>query len=170
MHDHRLGVESIRSVHVVTFEPAASFDDPRPDSPLAARFSLPWSLATMIVTGTTAADAFDPRGPNAEAVGSLAERVRVTASDSMTSARPERQIAQVEVTTLSGATHRAQVNMPRGEARESPLTDAELDAKFRRLATRSLRRPSAEKLLRRLRRLSEEPDIAELQEHWMEAE
>lgn len=99
---------------------------PRPNA-LSTRFSLPYAVATAILTGETGPSAFEWRPDVAE----LAARVRVTADPALDARWPGDAPARVRIVTRSGEAER-QVDNPHGHHTD-PATREELRAKFEHL-------------------------------------
>ncbi len=75
-----LDPENIEQITVRTFELGATLDDGEPRSVLAAKFSLPYTLAIKATTGRSDADVFSPEVLDDPRVRQLANRVTVTAA------------------------------------------------------------------------------------------
>ena len=131
----RLDPAAVAGVEVQSYAFAAELDDPAPRNMLAARFSVPFAVATALVTGRTDIDSFtaarlaDPR------IRGLAERVRVIEDPAMTAALPDRRPANVVLTMADGRRLEAGTATNRGDWAD-PYGVAELREKFLSLATR----------------------------------
>ena len=100
---------------------------PRPNA-LSTRFSLPYAVATAIVTGETGPGSFEWRADVAE----LAARVHVTADPDLDALWPGAAPARVRIVSTSGTVEH-QVDNPHGH-HSDPATRDELRAKFERIA------------------------------------
>lgn len=125
--------EQVGAVAVETYVWAAQLDSPQAPNMLAAKFSIPFALATTIVHGAATVPAF--RGPAREnpAVQALAQRVTVEEDPAMTAQLPGLRPARVRITLADGSVHSAEVTTNRGDT-EDPYAEAEVRAKFRELA------------------------------------
>ncbi|HEV7267551.1 MAG TPA: MmgE/PrpD family protein [Falsiroseomonas sp.] len=125
--------DQVRSIEVKTYVWAAQLDSPLAPNMLAAKFSIPFALATTIVHGAATVSAF--RGPAREnpAVQALARRVTVNEDPAFTAQLPGLRPARVRLTLADGSVHGAEVTTNRGDT-EDPYTEAEVRAKFRELA------------------------------------
>jgi 2-methylcitrate dehydratase PrpD len=125
--------DQVRRIEVATYVWAAQLDSPAAPNMLAAKFSIPFALATTIAHGAATVPAF--RGPAREnpAVQALAARVTVTEDPAMTALLPGLRPARLRVTLADGSRHEAEVTTNRGDT-EDPYTEAEVRAKFRELA------------------------------------
>lgn len=122
--DGRSG-DTIAAVEVRTFAFAASLGGVRPDTDMAARFSLPYSLATFATDGRLAAPQYLPDQLRRPEVSDLATRVAVAEHPAYTAALPHERPTCVTVRFADGSTATAEVRNARGNPSE-PLPDAEL--------------------------------------------
>jgi 2-methylcitrate dehydratase PrpD len=147
---HDLRVNTVRRIEVGLV--AAAFpiicepflEKRRPRSVVDAQFSLPFSVAVALVTGSASPDEFTvarATDPEVRRVMDLVEPQRDAALDAR---YPDVWPSWVRVTTSSGV-HEARIDHPRGDPENFP-TDGELNAKFRRLAARSLDGPAIDRL------------------------
>lgn len=125
--------EQVRAMAVETYVWAAQLDSPLAPNMLAAKFSIPFALATTIAHGAATVPAF--RGPAREdpAVQALARRVTVDEDPALTAMLPGLRPARLRLTLADGSVHQAEVTTNRGDT-EDPYTGAEVRAKFRELA------------------------------------
>jgi 2-methylcitrate dehydratase PrpD len=125
--------DQLRAIEVDTYVWAAQLDSPLAPNMLAAKFSIPFALATTIVHGAATVPAF--RGPAREnpVVQALAQRVTVNEDPAFTAQLPGLRPARVRVTLADGSVHAADVTTNRGDT-EDPYTEAEVRQKFRELA------------------------------------
>lgn len=125
--------DQVRAIEVDTYVWAAQLDSPLAPNMLAAKFSIPFALATTIAHGAATVPAF--RGPAREnaAVLALASRVAVNEDAALTAMLPGLRPARLRMTLADGSVHEASVTTNRGDT-EDPYTEAEVRAKFRELA------------------------------------
>jgi 2-methylcitrate dehydratase PrpD len=125
--------DQVRRIEVETYVWAAQLDSPAAPNMLAAKFSIPFALATTIAHGAATVPAF--RGPAREnpAVTALAARIRVNEDPAMTAQLPGLRPARLRLKLADGNVHEAEVTTNRGDT-EDPYTEAEVRAKFRELA------------------------------------
>jgi 2-methylcitrate dehydratase PrpD len=116
-------------VHVY---PAAHdlLDGIEPTTPYAAKFSLPFTVATAMCRGQVGLEDFDDI--EAKDVRDVLPKVRVVRDESLGADYPVKWPARVVVRLNDGRSFGAQVEFPRGDVR-NPLTQEELDRKFRTL-------------------------------------
>jgi len=137
-----------------------------PENPNEARFSLPYCLAATLADGMPTVAAFTPEAIRRPALLALMERVTVTVDPALSADRPitegvERGV--VKVVLRDGSTKEASVLVPRGHA-SAPLSDAELEAKFRDCAVRALPPEAIDAVLDRLARFGRLNRVSELTE------
>ena len=123
-------VDSLAAITVRTFDAAARLGERYPTTGLAARYSIPFTLASHIVHGHTGPEAF--RG---EALGDLRVRhvaslVSLEESPTMTAALPHR-LTEVIVTLRNGQVLRGTSDGSPGDPTQ-PLPESDLQDKFLR--------------------------------------
>jgi 2-methylcitrate dehydratase PrpD len=125
--------DQVRAIEVDTYVWAAQLDSPLAPNMLAAKFSIPFALATTIAHGAATVPAFRAPARENPAVQSLAQRVTVNEDASLTAMLPGLRPARLRLTLADGSVHEASVTTNRGDT-EDPYTEAEVRAKFRELA------------------------------------
>lgn len=100
---------------------------------LAAKFSLPFSIATTIVHGAATVPAFREPARTDETIRALARCVFVREDPEATAKLPALRPAKVTITLKDGRVLRAQAMTNRGDT-EDPYTPAEVRQKFFDLA------------------------------------
>ena len=125
----RLEPQEVERVRVVGNSYMTRLARPDPENPLAAKFSVPFAIATAIVKDGTGMQAFQQDAVDDPAARSLAQRVTVEEDSSYTAGWPSRQTCLVEVTTTTGETLVGRVDNPRGEAVD-PVSYRQVEDKF----------------------------------------
>ncbi|HEU5395152.1 MAG TPA: MmgE/PrpD family protein, partial [Candidatus Methylomirabilis sp.] len=129
---HRPDPQSIRSVTVRLYGAAHRLLQPiQPTSPYAAKFSVPYCVATALLHGAVGPDAFTEARLGEEAVRALLEKVRLAHDPTLDGAYPEQWPAVIELETTA-ATNTARVDIPRGDPAR-PMSEADLLTKFNTL-------------------------------------
>jgi len=123
----------VRSVEVRTTAATAAFAAVADDE-LAARFSVPTSVAVALLTGRLDETTLDGPTVASAAVRSLAGRVQVVHDPALDAGYPAGRPARVTVTLADGRELRAECGRPRGDA-DRALTRGELAGKAERLLT-----------------------------------
>ena len=94
--------------------------------------SIPYSLAVALCTGKAGLDKFTDKFINDKNIQAITDKVTVTDVEDLTVLCPQKRVAEVTVKTKTGVFSK-RVDFPKGEP-ESPLSQQELEAKFRGLA------------------------------------
>ncbi|MBL8381739.1 MAG: MmgE/PrpD family protein [Burkholderiales bacterium] len=156
-----LRADEIARVDVLSYRYAAELDDQAPRNVLAAKFSVPFAVATRIVTGASGLASFTWERVRDDAVRALAARVFVAEDPALTAMLPRLRPARVRITRTDGSVLDAAADANRGDDQD-PYGRAELDEKFLELAGRTLSAPAARALHQRLHRLDDVADVAAL--------
>jgi len=159
-------VEEIDAITVETFDAAADIiGDPekwRPRSRETADHSLPYCVAVALMDGQVWREQFDEARFTDENLLRLVAKTRVVRNADLTARYPEGIPNRITVQTRSGSeVYKKEVTYPRGHAR-NPMTDAEVEQKFRQLAAPILPADRLAEALDRLWNLEKERDIGGL--------
>jgi 2-methylcitrate dehydratase PrpD len=146
--------EGIESVLVETYAGAAAFDDPEPPNDLAARFSIPYTVAVALVTGHLDNTSFQSPWFEDGRVRSLARRVEVRHRRELDARYPGGRPALVTVRLRKGEPMRAEAFVPRGDGVDA-LDDADVIDKPRRLLVSRVPERRADELLAAVRDLAD---------------
>jgi 2-methylcitrate dehydratase PrpD len=149
----RFEVREIVAVEVATYPAAAAFADPRPGNDLAARFSIPWTVAVGLVRGGLEGSGFEPEALADGSLQDLAARVRVRADPELAAGYPAGRPAVVTIHLRDGTTTAARAERPRGDG-PSALADPEVRSKPLRLLEPRLGAAAAEALVSAVDRLA----------------
>jgi 2-methylcitrate dehydratase len=125
-----------------------------PQTRETADHSLPYMLAVALVDGRITPASFEPKRYLDPALRPLMNRIRVTESPELTRRFPRELPSQIDVTTRSGRRYTERAEYPKGHA-ENPMTDADVEAKFRDLSEDVMGRAQAAGALETLWRLDE---------------
>ena len=151
-----LDPDSVQAIEIRTFRFAAMMNDPHPPTDLGAKFSVPYCVAAMVCFGSVELDAFKPAAMRRRDLQQLSARVEVVEEPDYTAALPERRPTTVMIRYRDGRTATASVEGAHGDP-EDPLTAADLEGKYLRLATAALGSKAANRSLDLLRHLPELP-------------
>lgn len=127
--------EAIETIDVESYSLAAELSDPAPTNTLGAKFSLPFAMATALVTGTTGVESFTAERVADPAIRALATRVTVREDPAMTAQLPDRRPARIRLHLRDGRTLEAATETNRGDWAD-PYAPEEIRAKYVSLATR----------------------------------
>jgi 2-methylcitrate dehydratase PrpD len=157
----RIDAADIASIDVDTYVWAAQLDHAAPANMLAAKFSMPFSIATFVVNGAATLDAFRDTARNDGATRSLAARVKVNEDPAMTAKLPGLRPARVRVTMTDGRSFTAEALTNKGDT-EDPYSSAEVVEKFHDVAAPVLGRERASKIAHAALRLETAASLAGL--------
>jgi 2-methylcitrate dehydratase PrpD len=122
-------------VEVESYSLAAELDNPRPRNVLAAKFSVPFAVATTLVNGSSGVASFTGDKVTDPAILDLASRVSVVEDPAMTARLPDRRPAKVTVYLEGGSSLSAATETNRGDW-DDPYPPTEIREKYLSLATR----------------------------------
>jgi 2-methylcitrate dehydratase PrpD len=125
----RLDPEAIERIEVDTYIWAAQLDGKEPRNMLAAKFSLPFTLATTIVNGAASIPAFRDPAREDDRTRSLARRVVVREDPALTTMLPGLRPARVAIFLKDGRALCAEALTNKGDT-EDPYSAEEVRAKF----------------------------------------
>ena len=139
-------VNDIERIEVVTYHLAAELNDPAPINTLAAKFSVPFAVATRLVNHSSALSSFTWDQVRNPAVLALAHKVSVAHDPAMSARLPMERPAKVTIHLKDGSQSVGEAGVNRGDD-ASPYTRAELRDKFMNLTGRVWPLVHCEKLL-----------------------
>jgi len=139
--------------------------DRLPRTPTECRFSPAFLLAVAALEGDVWLHHFDPTVLNDSRVTQLMSKVRIEIDPSLRSGERSYRFSveptEIVIELTSGERLRKKVNLPKGSAAE-PLSYAEIQAKYRKLASQVIPQPQVDRSLELLTRLTDLPTIEEL--------
>lgn len=141
----RIDPEQIETITVDTYVWAAQLDHPAPANMLAAKFSMPFSLATFVVNGAATLDAFRDAARLDTVTRALAARVTINEDPAMTARLPGLRPARLTVRMTDGRIFKAEALTNKGDT-EDPYSADEVIAKFLEVTTPVIGRPGAAEL------------------------
>ncbi len=135
-------IADIDSVHVATYEEAVrrTATEPEkwnPETRETADHSIPYLLAAAWQEGEVTPATFAPSRIHDAALRTLIKKLRVTEDPEFTRRYPAESCSRIEVTTTDGRRLAVETNYPKGH-RRNPLTNHEVEGKFRGLASAAL--------------------------------
>lgn len=160
-HPELADSDEIEAIEVVSYNLAAELNDPSPKNMLAAKFSIPFAMATTLVNKNSKVMSFAGAALKNQATAKLAKKVTVTENPSMTALLPDFRPADVTIKLKNGALFSHAVKTNRGDWQD-PYSADELEEKFYSLAERSLSTEQSAALYDRLMKLDEAADIRTL--------
>lgn len=162
----RLDVGAIEQIRAEVYDTAVMMmggDASRwaPETRETADHSLPYCIAIALLDGKVTHDAFSPARLADPAVAAIMRKVKVTEDAALTAQYPEGAPGRIVIEMKTGERHVAEVRYPRGHEK-NPMSDAEIDAKFRELAGHRLGKSACDRALDALWRLDEASAVADV--------
>jgi 2-methylcitrate dehydratase len=159
-------VEEIERITIETFNAAVEIigGEPekwRPTTRETADHSLPYCVAVALTDGRVTLDSFDAAHLRDEKLLALVQKIEVKADAELNRRYPEGIPNRIRIQTKSGKVLEHEVIFPRGHAR-NPMTDAEVEQKFRALAEPLLSAARIAEILERCWHLEKQAEIGPL--------
>jgi 2-methylcitrate dehydratase PrpD len=153
--------DDIARIDVDTYIWAAQLDGQQPRNMLAAKFSLPFSLATTVVNGAASIAAFRDEARRDAVTLALAGRVTVREDKALTAMLPGLRPARVKITLVDGRILSAEAYTNRGDT-EDPYSAEEVRDKFHEVAGSVWSEEHCSSILEAVEDLERSPDLAAL--------
>ena len=158
--------DAVAEVNIATLQTAVNImagdaEKWRPANRETADHSMPYTTAVALLYGGVESRHFDDEFLFNENLLDLVGKVNVSVSEEANRRVPEAMLCDLEVVTSSGQRHSAQVAYHKGHYR-NPLSDGEVEDKFRSLASEHLGPDRVDALLAHLWHIDEAPDLGEL--------
>ena len=126
---------AVTAIEVDTYGLAVELDDPAPRNVLGAKFSVPFAVATRLVTGSSGVESFATNRVADPAIRALAARVTLREDPELSAALPARRPARVALHLADGTVLRGETASNRGDWAD-PYPLAEVREKYLSLARR----------------------------------
>ena len=161
-----ISTDTVAEVNIATLQTAVNImagdaEKWRPANRETADHSMPYTAAVALLYGGVESRHFDDEFLFDEMLLGLVGKVNVSVSEEANRRVPEAMLCDLEVVTTSGQRYSSQVAYHKGHYK-NPLTDAEVEDKFRSLAAEHLPADRIDALLSHLWRIDEAPDLSEL--------
>ena len=159
-HRHDLRIDEIETIQVETFWEVTRLANDRPSNTIAAQFSIQFALAVALLYDRIGPAEVSDAHIHDPAILDLARKVQVSVDDALDRQFPAKTMARVTIHTTRG--HFATtIEYPRGNP-ENPLSNAELEAKFRLLTQDLISAERSQKLRSAIFDLPEAKDVLAL--------
>ena len=150
----RVATAEIESVHVATYgeavrRTAKEAEKWKPETRETADHSIPYLVAAAFQDGEVTPATFTPSRIQDPALQRLIKKLTVVEEPEFTRRYPAESCTRIEVTTTDGRRVAAETSHPKGHYR-NPLTDGEIEAKFRGLASGALGAEACDRVLTEL--------------------
>ena len=162
----QLNVEDIASIMVHAYRAAADtrISNPEkwaPKTRETADHSIPYLIAAALQDGAVTADSFSDQRLRDPSLAALVNKVVIREDEEYTRKYPAEFNCRVDVATRAGETYSAGTAYPKGH-RSNPMTDSEVEAKFRNLSAERLADSQCDRALDAAWSLDEAPDLTAL--------
>ena len=159
----KISPDEIEAVHAETYnlawsEIGSEREKWDPKTRETADHSLPYMLAAALEDGAISVATFDEARIRDPKLRPLMNRIKVSENPDFTQAFPRAMMNRIEIVAQNGARHVASGRYPKGHA-ENPLTDAEVEQKYRALCKGLLAEERTDALLDALWKLEAAPAL-----------
>ena len=136
--EHGIAPESIASIRIThPFYSDRHGQNYGPDSPMAARLSIPYCVAVAATDRTVGLAQFEPDRLADRPLGELLRRVSLRSDSALNERYPSTPVSQVELETVDGSVYRTEVLRPLG-SHERPMSTEQHRMKVEELLSRTL--------------------------------
>src|SRR5262245_10353520 len=158
--------EDIAAIRIRSYRSAvrSAATDPQkwdPQTRETADHSIPFLVATAFQDGVVTPASFTADRIKSPALRQLMSKMTIEEDAEFTQAFPDELNCRMEIISRSGQHFTAETAYPKGH-RQNPLSDAELEAKLRHLATGALPEPQCRAALAQLWSLEHAPNLRQL--------
>ena len=159
--DGRIPADEVKEVLVETYSLAAQLCDQNPTNMLAAKFSIPFAVATYLTHGHAGVPCFRREKVSDAAIQALADCVTVRENPEMTAMMPDKRPSRVTVRLKDGTEFTDETYVNKGDF-ESPYGPEDLVAKYQELAVPAWGQDRADAVYSLVRRLPSLERLGEL--------
>lgn len=148
---HPFQPEDVARIHIAGYRATVEIcDRPEARTEQDARFSAQYCVAALLRLGAVRLEAFSPERLRDPALRALMPKVTLGLAPDLADAYPRRRAARLRLELRDGRSFEHEQPFRKGDP-EQPLTDAELDGKFRELAVPVIGAAAGEALRRLIR-------------------
>ena len=146
IHQHHVKSREIKLIKIYTFRAATRLTLVKPRNTEEAQYSLAYPVAATLIDGEFGLKQVLGGRFEDQSILEMAEKVEIIFSDKLEAAFPERCLCEVEIFTNGNQSFRSGIITAKGDP-DIPLSDKELEGKFRQLAGSVLDETKLEKLI-----------------------
>ena len=159
----KLPLEDISSIHIDTYGVAASTASSEPEkwdpkTRETADHSIPWLVASALMDGPVNPGSFTDDRIAHPALREIMSRMTLVEEPDFTARYPAEYNCRITITGKNGESHPARTSWPKGH-RNNPMSQAEVEAKFRALAGTALSQDRCHRALEALGNLDQLTDL-----------
>ena len=156
-------IEQLSDIEIGSYDVAIEIigRDPekwQPTTRETADHSFPYCVAAALLDGRVALNSFSASRLQDPAIRELLKKVRVVREPEFVDRYPDAMPTRITVRTMAGRSYRKQVDIPLGHPRQ-PMSDRDVENKFRRLASGRLDRSRINELIDVVWKLDRMKDI-----------
>ena len=164
MNQHGLLADDIDEVHIVQSETVKGQGcNYSPDTPLAARLSIPYCVALAITEQLVTIDQFSLEKLKDSKIRNMMSRITIEQDPNLNLKYPETITSFVHIRVKNGETFYGSAIYPKGDPRNR-MTSQEVQDKFKTLAAKTFSDTRVEVIIKAVERLEKTADISEVVE------
>ena len=154
--------DEIERVDVSVYQAALDLlGNVEPSTPFAAKFNLPFCVATALRYGHVNLGDFNPARLEDTEILHLMERIKIRSDPELTRDYPRKWAARADIFTQDGLCLKGANDYPKGDP-ENPLEDQDVIEKFKTLTEGLIPLSKAEEIIERVMNLEDVADVAKL--------
>lgn len=162
MAEHKLIREDLEKIHFrVTPTAPGQGMNYHPETPLAARLSIPYCVARAAADGYIGMDQFTEEKIGEPQIKELMSKITLESDPEFFKKYPGTLAAQVELKTKDGRFFKGESIYPKGHPK-NPMSQEEIKEKFRKLALYTLTQDQVEKIIKMVDHLEDTDQVREL--------
>ena len=156
---NRVTGHEVKRVDLFIYQAALDLlGDVDPITPYAAKFNLPFCVATALRYGHVGMEDFTEKRLEDREILRLMQRINLQSDPDLNQSYPRKWPARVEIVMRDGRHLKGACDYPKGDP-ENPLAEAELFGKFRRMTGGLLSRSASEIIIERSMNLEKVSDV-----------
>ncbi len=162
MKEHKLQIKDLEAIHFrVTPTAPGQGMNYHPETPLAARLSIPYCVARAAADGYIGMDQFAEEKIAEPEIKKFMSKITLESVPSFLEKYPGTLAAQIELKTKDGRVLEDESIFPKGHPR-NPMTEDEIKEKFRQLALYSLKKGVVEQIIEKIEQFEKIEKIEDL--------
>jgi len=159
---HHVDYSQIREIRLTISQTAkGQGQNYEPETPLAARLSIPFCVALAAIDGKVTLTQFTRERLDDPQIKDMMKRIKVDVDPSLNERYPETLASIVELETKDKGTLKTEVIYPKGNIK-NPMTEKDIMDKFRTLCAISISENRCEEILERLLHLDQSDSLQDL--------